>query len=119
MSDEVKELEHIVLTQLMRLNATIHGIVFGLMAAMGIFAATLWLVIKGGPVIGPNLALLGQFFIGYKVTVLGAFIGAGYGFMFGFLIGYFVATLYNWIVDIGESRFRKPKAENAVRADQS
>jgi hypothetical protein len=106
MSKEGKALEEVILTRLMRLNATIHGIVFGLVVGLIIFLSTLWLVIKGGAVVGPNLSLLGQFFIGYDVSLLGSFIGFGYGFLTGFLIGYFIATLYNWIVDLREKLSR-------------
>jgi hypothetical protein len=106
MSKEAKALEEVILTRLMRLNATIHGIVFGLVVGLIIFLSTLWLVIKGGVVVGPNLSLLGQFFIGYDVSLLGSFIGFGYGFLTGFLIGYFIATLYNWIVDLREKLAR-------------
>jgi len=97
-TDEEKALEDVVLTRLMRLNATIYGIVFGLLSGLIIFVATIWLVIKGGPVIGPNLSLLNQFFIGYRVTVGGAFLGLLYGFIFGFVIGFCIASIYNWIL---------------------
>lgn len=100
MASEEDDLEKIVQTRLLRLNASIHGIVFGLIAGSLIFVATIWLVIKGGPVVGPNLALLNQFFIGYRVTVLGSFIGFGYGFLTGFIVGFFIATVYNWILDL-------------------
>jgi copper chaperone CopZ len=80
------------------------GIVFGLVIGSAIFIATNWLVIKGGPVVGPNLSLLGQFFIGYDVTFLGSIIGFGYGFLCGFLVGYITATLYNLVIDIKENR---------------
>jgi len=74
---------------------------FGFAAAIGtvagllIFAATLWLVVKGGPVVGPNLRLLSQYFAGYSVTVKGAFIGMGYSFVWGFLFGWLFAYLRN------------------------
>ena len=102
-----EELDEIVLTRLLRLNATIQGIVFGLVIGSAIFIATIWLVIKGGPVVGPNLSLLGQFFIGYNVTFLGSIIGFGYGFLSGFLVGYITATLYNLVIDFKESRTKK------------
>ena len=102
LTDEEKTLEEIVLTRLMRLNALIYGVVFGVMAGLMIFIATIWLVIKGGPVVGPNLSLLSQFFIGYSVTVGGAFIGLLYGFIVGFLVGFLIATIYNWILEIKE-----------------
>jgi hypothetical protein len=99
MSKEQRELEKIVMTRVLRLNATIHGIVFGLVVGTAIFAATNWLVVKGGPVIGPNLGLLDNFFIGYEVTFWGSIVGFAYGMAIGFGLGYFVARAYNWIVD--------------------
>lgn len=99
-----KALEEVVLTRLMRLNATINGVVFGLILGLIIFVATIWLVIKGGPVVGPNLALLNQFFIGYHVTPLGSLVGFGYGFITGFIIGYLIAVIYNWVADLRESK---------------
>lgn len=92
-----RRLEDVVLTRLLRLNATIQGVVVGLMAGLVVFIATNWLVLKGGPRVGPHLALLGQFFPGYRVTFLGSFIGFGYGFVSGFVGGYFLATVYNLI----------------------
>ena len=71
--------------------ATAIGSVSGLL----IFLATLWLLIKGGEVIGPNLLLLEQYFIGYSVTIEGAFIGMGYSFLCGFLFGWLFAYLRN------------------------
>jgi hypothetical protein len=99
-TNEEKALEEVVLTCLMRLNAVIYGIVFGILAGLMMFVATIWLVIKGGPVVGPNLGLLSQFLIGYHVTVGGAFLGLIYGFIIGFVIGFAVATIYNWILDL-------------------
>jgi len=95
-----EQLEKVLRTRLLRLNATIHGIVFGLVAGLILFVATNWLVIKGGGVVGPNLALLNQFFIGYKVTFVGSIIGFFYAFVTGFLVGFFVARVYNWILDM-------------------
>jgi protoporphyrinogen oxidase len=74
---------------------------FGFAAAIGtvagllIFTATLWLVVKGGAVVGPNLRLLSQYFAGYSVTVKGAFVGMGYSFIWGFLFGWLFAYLRN------------------------
>jgi hypothetical protein len=98
LTEQEKELEKIVMTRLVRLSATIYGIVFGLVLGLGIFLATLWLVIRGGPVVGPNMALLGQFFLGYTVTYVGSIVGFVYGFITGFVIGFSIATIYNWIV---------------------
>ena len=80
MTKPTEHLETVVMTRLLRLNAALHGVVTGLLLGLGIFVATNWLVLKGGPVVGPHLALLGQFFIGYRVTLLGSLIGFAYGF---------------------------------------
>ena len=72
MADEDKRLEQIILTRLVRLNAKIQGLVTGLAAGLLIFIATNWLVLKGGRQVGPHLSLLGQFFVGYRVTFLGS-----------------------------------------------
>ena len=102
--DDPRTIDNLLVARMVRLNATVHGIVLGLVAGLGLFVATLWLVIKGGPVVGPHLALLGQFFIGYRVTVVGSFVGLAYGFVTGFLVAFVVTTLYNWIAGLREPR---------------
>ena len=104
MADEEKVLKQVVLTRLLRLNATIQGVVTGIIAGLGVFIATNWLLIKAeeGEVVGPHLSLLGQFFIGYGVTFVGSLIGFAYGAASGFIVGYSVAIIYNWIVDLRE-----------------
>jgi hypothetical protein len=109
--DNAKNLEEIVVTRLLRLNATLQGIVSGILFGLVIFAATNWLVIKGGPIgpegeaiIGPHLSLLSQFFIGYRVTFFGSLIGFAYGFVSGFLVGYFIAWVHNCVADLREPR---------------
>lgn len=106
LSEEEKKLQEVVLSRLMRLNATINGLVFGLVFGLAIFVVTNWLILKGGPVVGPTLSLLGQIFIGYKVTFLGSLVGFLYAFVTGFVFGYFIAAVYNWVVDLRDS---KPK----------
>jgi len=59
-----RKLEDVVLTRVLRLNATIQELVMGLMLGLAIFVATDWLVLKGGPVVGPHLSLLSQLFLG-------------------------------------------------------
>src|SRR5216684_6979657 len=99
MANEKQAIERMVLSRALRLNATVQGIVTGMVAGLGIFVATNWLVLKGGPVVGPHLALLGQFFIGYRVTFVGSLIGFAYGFALGFVVAYGVARVYNWLAD--------------------
>jgi hypothetical protein len=104
MQENKNTIERFVLIELMRLNGTILGLALGLMSGFGIFLVTNILVLKGGEVVGPHLALLGQFFIGYTVTFAGSLIGFLYGFGTGFGIGYIVALLYNWMAGLRERR---------------
>jgi hypothetical protein len=109
------DLERMVLTQVMRMDATINGIVAGLLVGSIILVATLWLVIKGGPVVGPHLGLLGQFFFGYSVTYLGSVVGFVYGFIVGFAVGYFMSRTYNLLVDLREARRVNESKKNQAR----
>ena len=102
----IKTLDQIVLTRVLRLNAVVQGVVTGVVAGLGVFIATNWLVLKGGDVVGPHLSLLSNFFIGYRVSFVGSLIGCTYGFVAGFAVGYFVARMYNWIAIRREDKAR-------------
>jgi protoporphyrinogen oxidase len=72
------------------------GVALGVVVGLAIFVATAVLLLKGGPVIGPNLSLLSNYFLGFQVTWVGAFIGlveAGAG---AFVMGFTGASLRNW-----------------------
>ena len=97
--NEEKLLEQIVLTHVMRLSLLVNGIAVGLLFGLGLFLTTIFLVLKGGPVVGPHLGLLGQFLPGYAVTLTGSFVGLGYGLVLGFILGAFVAFVYNRVAD--------------------
>lgn len=105
--DDPRELERLLVTRMVRFNATVQGIVTGLVLGLVVFVATIWLVIKGGPVVGPHLALLGQYFIGYRVTLGGSFIGFAWGFVVGFALGFFVTATYNWLADLRQRTARR------------
>lgn len=94
------ETEQLLAQAVLRLNGHILGLVLGVLAGLGIFLATNFLVLKGGDVVGPHLSLLGQFFIGYTVTFLGSFVGLAYGFVTGYLAGFIIATIYNLVVSV-------------------
>jgi hypothetical protein len=96
-ADRGEHLQDIVHARALQLSATVQGIVTGLVAGIALFIATNWLVLKGGDVVGPHLALLGQFFIGYRVTFVGSLIGFAYAFVAGYIVGYVVARIYNFI----------------------
>src|SRR5215470_2385923 len=106
MAKNQEALQQIVLTRLLLLNAWVQGLVTGLVLGLGVFLATNWLVLKGGDVVGPHLALLSNFFIGYQVSFAGSLIGFAYGFVGGFVIGYAVATIYNSIATLREHKLQ-------------
>jgi hypothetical protein len=78
-----------------RLNAVLTGVVLGFLSGIGLFLATIWLVIKGGPHPGPHLILLSQYFPGYTITVAGSLVGFFYAFAIGFLTGALLGFVYN------------------------
>ena len=91
-------------TPLLQAFAPLHrsamGVACGVVLGGSVFLTTAVLLVKGGKVVGPNLALLGQFFWGYTVTWPGAFIGLLWGFVAGFVLGWGFALVRNlsiWI----------------------
>jgi hypothetical protein len=98
MTDTKDELEAALSVRIVRLEAVVQGVAWGLVAGLGLFLATNWLVLKGGRVVGPHLSLLRQFFVGYEVSFKGSLIGFVYAFVCGFLAGYLVSRVYNRVV---------------------
>lgn len=96
--------EELIKSAVLRLNGHILGFVMGVIAALAVFVATNWLVLKGGEVVGPHLGLLDQFFIGYSVTFVGSLVGAAYSFVIGYLAGLMIGWIYNSVVFL-----RRPK----------
>lgn len=71
------------------------GAALGIVSGTGLFAATVALILKGGPMVGQTLNLLGNYLPGFTVSWGGAFKGlllAGAG---GFVVGYVGAWLRN------------------------
>jgi hypothetical protein len=114
-SREREQLEEILLTRALHLNATVQGLATGLVAGLAVFIATNWLILKGGDVVGPHLALLGQFFIGYRVTFVGSLVGFAYAFAGGYLVGYCVARMYNAVARRRDTRRLRSKVASGLR----
>lgn len=77
----------------MDLNKKALGLACGLLWGGGVLVATLWVVLSGSG--GDHLNLLSRFYIGYSVSLLGAFVGLVYGFIDGLVTGWLLAWLYN------------------------
>lgn len=80
------------------LNSGMLGLSLGLIFGLGLFTITNWLLLKGGENVGAHLKLLSHFFIGYRVTFWGSFVGLAYGFAVGTLSGSLIGWLYNKFV---------------------
>ena len=87
--------EKLIIGAFAKLDKLALGVAVGAIFGSGIFLATIFLILKGGAPVGPNLQLLGQFFVGYTVTVKGSLVGFAYGFVCGFILGWLVAFLRN------------------------
>ncbi len=90
-----------------RMKAGVLGLVFGLIFGVGLFAMTAILLIENGPNTGYHLGLLGNYFIGYEVTWMGAFIGFLWAFAVGVAIGWSIGIIYNRIVAIRSANGKK------------
>ena len=100
-NEKIAELESEQIVQsLAKVDSLALGMALGTVFAVGIFLVTNLLILKGGEKIGPNLALLGQFFPGYNVTFGGSLLGLLYGFVSGFALGWLIAVIRNIIIKI-------------------
>ena len=79
-------------------NEKAWAIGLGLTLAFGLFAATNFLIIKGGTHVGLHLQLLRVYLPGYSVTFAGSVIGFIYAFVLGYLSGRTLIALYHRLV---------------------
>ena len=79
------------------MNEWVSGLGFGIVFGLGIFVATNWLILKGGPHVGAHLSLLRQYFPGYSVTFAGSLVGLAEGFIVGLIVGFLIVWIYNVI----------------------
>ena len=84
---------------LARIKADALALVCALIGGGGLFAMTVWLVIKDGPQAGQHLQLHANRFVGYSVTWAGALVGLVYGAITGGVVGWAVGRIYNRVVN--------------------
>lgn len=77
----------------MKLNVKALGLSAGIIWGVGIFLLTVWFLIMGYE--GKTLVKLANVYLGYSVTIGGAFVGLIWGFVDGFISGALIAWLYN------------------------
>ena len=81
-----------------RVSAHGWGLAVGVLCGLGLFVATMVLVIKGGPNAGAHLGLLSNYFPGFDIDVLGACIGACWAAAVGYAAGWVAGSSYNFFV---------------------
>jgi protoporphyrinogen oxidase len=96
--DVVEALEGALARVFMKLDRVAFGLSLGMTSGLLLSLATIFLVLKGGEVVGPNLQLLSQYFPGYDVTPGGSLLGLAYGFVTGFVGGWSLAFVRNFSV---------------------
>jgi hypothetical protein len=112
MEDE-EELIEIVFA---KLDPVAMGVAVGTVSGLLIFMATAILVLKGGPIVGPNLSLLGNFLFGFQVTWGGSLVGLLEGGIEGFAIGCMGASLRNRTMT-AYAKFKRWRGEADRRRD--
>jgi hypothetical protein len=81
------------------------GVAVGIVLGVALCLAT-WVHLLRSPGQPYPLILLAQYFPGYRVTYLGAFIGLAWGFWVGFVIGWFFAFARNLMLSLTAFYFR-------------
>ncbi len=107
--------ERVLQVAFARLDPVALGAAVGLVGGFGLFFATVFLLLKGGPLVGKNLALLRQYLFGFTPTWTGAFVGLAEALLGGFALGYLVAGLRNWGLAAYAVMLRRRAAAEARR----
>jgi len=99
--------EKVLIRAFARMDKFAFATALGAICGLLVFSATMWIISRGGDVLNSHLRLLAQYFIGYTVTVKGAFIAFGYSFFWGFLFGWLFAYLRNLFLAIYMYRIKR------------
>ena len=97
-----------------RYDAVALGAAAGTVAGLGLFFATIALLVQGGDTIGPTLSLLGNYFVGFEATWFGAFVGLVEAGMGGFGAGFVLAKLINFVIAAEEQSILRGIETQAV-----
>jgi len=99
--------EKVLIRVFARMDKFAFAVAVGTVCGLMVLSATLWIISRGGDVLNSHLRLLGQYFIGYTVTVKGGFIAFGYSFFWGFLFGWLFAYLRNLFLAVYIYRIKR------------
>ena len=108
--DRIVVPERVLIRVFARMDKLAFAVAVGTVCGLLVLSATLWIISRGGDVLNSHLRLLGQYFIGYTVTVKGGLIAFVYSFFWGFLFGWLFAYLRNLFLAVYLYRVKR-KAE--------
>ncbi len=97
-----------------RYDAVALGSALGAVAGAGLFLATVALLVQGGPNVGANLSLLGNYLPGFAVSWLGAALGSVEMGAVGFGFGWLLAKLINGVIALEERNLMAQVESRAV-----
>jgi hypothetical protein len=97
--EEDLDLANVLRAAFARLDPLALGLAVGIVCGFGLFLATAVLLLRGGDILGPRLALLGHYLIGYRVTWTGALVGLIEATVVGYVIGCVCAWLHNTLIN--------------------
>lgn len=80
------------------------GVALGCVMATQLILTTSWLVVRGTADESLHAALLGQYLLGYSVSILGALIGAAWLFGYAYVFARVFAGIYNIVVSVRRER---------------
>jgi len=85
----------ILMAAFARFDPVALAVALGSVFALLLYIATAALLLQGGEVVGPHLALIGIYLPGYDVSWTGGLIGACYFWVIGAVVGTVIAMLWN------------------------
>jgi len=100
------DLEELIDAAFARFDPVALGVSVGLVTGLGLFLATAVLLLRGDDPMGPNLSLIGAYFLGFEVSWAGALIGLVEAGLFGFGFGWLLAKLVNVVIAREERHLR-------------
>lgn len=88
-------IEKAIIRVFSRLDKFAFAVAVGTASFLFLLLATIFLEFKGDQNIVQSMLLLNNYFIGYDISIKGAFIGGGYCFLWGFISGWLFAYIRN------------------------
>jgi hypothetical protein len=92
--------DQIIEQPVLRMSGHALGLALGLLMALQLFLATVWLMVAGSGEKSPHAILLAEYLPGYSVNLLGGIIGAVDIFIFTYGLSRLLAWVYNRVVSL-------------------